>query len=147
VKSSAPTPYSQTRRATKQRDAVLRVVEQVDTHPNADEVYRMVRKILPQISLATVYRNLHLLAEEGRLREVQFHGDVIRYDGITGPHEHFYCRKCGMVWDIHRSLPKNAVRSIERRMKSSVERYTLDYYGLCVKCAPEAYIHKESNRA
>ena len=121
-------------RATRQRAAVLQAVEMVDTHPNVEEVYRIVRKRLPRISLGTVYRNLHLLAEEGKLREVQFLGDVIRYDAITGPHEHFYCRKCRKVWDLDPSLPTLIVKSVERKMKSSVERYALDYYGLCSAC-------------
>ena len=134
-------------RSTRQREAVLSAVEQVNSHPSVDAVYHIVRKSLPKISLATVYRNLHLLAEEGKLREVQFQGDVIRYDAITGPHEHFYCRNCHGVWDIHRSLPKNAVKSIERKMKSSVEMYTLDYYGLCVKCARKKSTRKEYSSA
>ena len=127
--------HSQTHRATRQREAVLNAVERVDSHPSVDEVFRIVRKSIPKISLGTVYRNLHLLADEGKLREVQFQGDVIRYDAITGPHEHFYCRNCHAVWDIHRSLPTNAVKTIERKMKSSVESYSLDYYGLCAKCS------------
>jgi len=135
------------KRATRQREAVLNAVEQVDSHPSVEEVYRIVRKSIPKISLATVYRNLHLLAEDGKLREVQFQGDVIRYDAITGPHEHFYCRNCRAVWDIHRSLPKDAVRSIERRMKSSVETYSLDYYGLCAKCARKKTTRKEPQSA
>ncbi len=133
-KTDAATPS----RATRQRAAVLRAVERVHTHPNVEEVYRMVRKQLPKISLGTVYRNLHLLAGEGKLREVQFLGDVIRYDAITGPHEHFYCRECRKVWDLDPSLPKHIVKNVESRMKSSVERYALDYYGLCTSCSTKS---------
>jgi len=147
LKSLARTGHTQPHRTTRQRDAVLSAVEHVHSHPSAEEVYRIVRKTLPKISLATVYRNLHLLAEEGKLREVQFQGDVIRYDGITGPHEHFYCRNCHSVWDIHLSLPKNAVKSIERSMRSSVEKYTLDYYGLCAEYTRKKSKRKESAHA
>lgn len=107
----------------------------VHAHPNAEEVYRIVRKKLPRISLATVYRNLHLLAEEGKLREVQFLGDVVRYDAMTEAHEHFYCRNCRKVWDLDPGLPATLIKEVERTTKSSIERYSLDYYGLCAKCS------------
>ena len=121
-------------RNTAQRAAVLRAVEMVHTHPNVEEVYRTVRKKMPNISLGTVYRNLHLLAEEGKLREVQFLGDVLRYDAMTEPHEHFYCRACRRVWDLDSSLPETVLRATERKTHGSIERYALDYYGLCSHC-------------
>ncbi len=130
--------HSKSQRLTQQRSAVLHAVEMVRTHPSAEEVFHLVRKELPNISLATVYRNLHLLAEEGKIREVQFEGDVLRYDGITGPHEHFYCRSCRTVWDIDRSLSPQAIHDVERSMKASVESYNLDFYGLCSVCRRKA---------
>ncbi|MGE5577510.1 MAG: Fur family transcriptional regulator, partial [Syntrophothermus sp.] len=50
---------------TRQRQIILEELKNVTTHPTADEVYEMVRRRLPRISLGTVYRNLELLAEEG----------------------------------------------------------------------------------
>ncbi|HEY3875063.1 MAG TPA: transcriptional repressor [Candidatus Kapabacteria bacterium] len=122
-------------RATRQRMAVLHAVESVRTHPSAEEVYRVVKKKLPNISLGTTYRNLHLLVEEGKLRKVQFLGDVLRYDAMTAPHEHFYCAECHAVWDLAPSLPSETVRKVERKMHARIERYALDYYGQCEACS------------
>jgi Fe2+ or Zn2+ uptake regulation protein len=113
---------------------VLRAVESVHSHPSAEQVYRIVRKDIPQISLATVYRNLHLLAEEGKIREVQFKGDSIRYDGMLEAHEHFYCTSCGAVEDLPSTLPATTLSNLANKLGVIIERYALDYYGLCKKC-------------
>jgi Fe2+ or Zn2+ uptake regulation protein len=104
------------------------------SHPSAEQVYRVVRKGIPHISLATVYRNLHLLAEDGKIREVQFQGDIIRYDGMLDTHEHFYCTSCGAVEDLPAKLPVATLTTVENKLGVTVERYALDYYGLCKKC-------------
>jgi len=113
---------------------VFEIVEHARTHPTAEEVYQLARKKIHNVSLATVYRNLHLLAEEGKIREVQFQGDVIRYDGMIAPHEHFYCSGCGHVEDLNSKLPADALSSLAKKMEVTIERYALDYYGLCKKC-------------
>ena len=56
------------KRATRQLEAVFQALQGDPTHPFADEIYRRVRKKLPRISLATVYRNLQRLVEDGKIR-------------------------------------------------------------------------------
>jgi Fe2+ or Zn2+ uptake regulation protein len=130
VKQAAANP----RRSTKQRTLVFEIVEHAKSHPTAEEVHRLARKKMPNVSLATVYRNLHLLAEEGKIREVQFQGDVIRYDGMLDTHEHFYCTSCGTVQDLTAKLPAATLTALSGRLGVTIERYALDYYGLCTKC-------------
>src|SRR4051812_232681 len=123
----SPTSGAIARRSTRQRETVLGIVEASRTHPSAEEVYHLTRKTIPTISLATVYRNLNLLVAEGKIREVQFHGDVARYDGMLEAHEHFYCRACGLVIDLPASLGASALASVENKLMGSVEQYALDY--------------------
>ena len=118
---------------------MLQIVAQRKTHPTAEEVYSVARKHLPTISLATVYRNLHLLAEEGKLREVQFHSDVIRYDAMLEPHEHFYCRGCGSVVDLPASLSKTSISNLANELGANIEEYALDYYGFCKECRIDSH--------
>ena len=54
-----------TRRNSRQRTLVYQAVKDSHSHPNAEEVYLLVRRQLPDISLGTVYRNLNLLVEMG----------------------------------------------------------------------------------
>ena len=51
-------------RITAQRKAILEELQNTNTHPTADELYKMVRLRLPRISLGTIYRNLEKLSEE-----------------------------------------------------------------------------------
>lgn len=61
-------------RMTKQRRVILDTLRSTETHPTADEVYRLVQKQIPRISLGTVYRNLDLLARCGSIRKLDIMG-------------------------------------------------------------------------
>ncbi len=69
-------------------------------HPTADVVYENVRKIYPNISLGTVYRNLSLLSELGEIQKLSNFGGADHFDGCVTPHCHFMCKKCGQVLDL-----------------------------------------------
>jgi Fur family ferric uptake transcriptional regulator len=85
---------------TKQRAVILDALRIVRTHPTADEIYSMVRKRLPRISLGTVYRNLDILAASGEILRLERAGAQKRFDGFPIPHQHVLCRKCGRVGDV-----------------------------------------------
>src|SRR4029453_702349 len=86
-------------RLTRPRRLILDVVRATDAHPTAAFVYRKVRRRLPRVSLATVYRNLRMLAAEGFLAERPDAGGL-RFDGNTGPHDHFTSLTCGRIYDV-----------------------------------------------
>ena len=88
-----------TLRNSKQRDAVLKDLQSRYDHPTAEDVYLSVRKSVPSISLATVYRNLKLLESEGLILKITT-GDSDRYDGHTHNHYHFTCNDCMRVLDL-----------------------------------------------
>lgn len=121
------------RRSTRQRRLVLEAVVETKSHPTAEWVYAAVRRALPRVSLGTVYRNLQVLVEEGKLKSFVRDG-LIRYDADLDPHDHFSCERCGLLLDIPRApetLPG------ERRLKAqgySISGRTLEYHGLCRKC-------------
>jgi hypothetical protein len=70
-----------------------------DGHPSAAAVYRLVPRRLPRVSLATVDRNLRILAAEGLLTERADLGGM-RFDGNTEPHDHFTCVACSRIHDV-----------------------------------------------
>src|SRR2546429_248210 len=86
-------------RLTRQRRIILEVVRGTDAHPTAALVYRRVRRRLPRVSLATVYRNLRTLAAEGVLTE-RADPSGVRFDGNTASHDHFTCVACGRIYDV-----------------------------------------------
>ena len=120
-------------RLTRPRRLILDVVRATDAHPTAAFVYQRVRRRLPRVSLATVHRNLRMLAAEGFLAERADAGGM-RFDGNTAPHDHFTCLACGPIYDV----PARAERSVRRRVAARtgfvVLEHRTEYYGRCVAC-------------
>src|SRR5207249_9338925 len=94
------------RRRTRQLEQVFEALKGDHTHPFAHEIYRRVHQRLPRISLATVYRNLHSLVEEGKIRTLLLDGQGARYDPETREYDHFVCERCGRVDDFFWSSPR-----------------------------------------
>src|SRR5437879_13364267 len=88
------------KRRTRQLEQVFTALQGDHTHPFAHEIYRRVHKKLPRISLATVYRNLHSLVEEGKIHTLLLDQQAARYDPETSEHDHFVCERCGRVLDL-----------------------------------------------
>src|SRR5207302_5837847 len=101
-------------RLTRQRRIILEVVRATDAHPTAAFVYRRVRRRLPRVSLATVYRNLRMLAAEGFLAERADEAGM-RFDGNTGPHDHFTCLACRRIYDVPGRVEPCAWRRLAAR--------------------------------
>ena len=72
-------------RMTRQRRVILEELRKVKTHPSADEIYEIVRKRLPRISLGTVYRNLEILSESGDIQKLEPGCSLKRFDGMRSP--------------------------------------------------------------
>lgn len=87
-------------RMTSQRQVILRELRNVVSHPTADEIYLMVRNVLPHISLGTVYRNLEILTDMGLVQKLECSGNQRRYDGNPERHHHIRCTECGRVSDV-----------------------------------------------
>ncbi|HYU74713.1 MAG TPA: transcriptional repressor, partial [Ktedonobacteraceae bacterium] len=68
--------------------AILDVLRASEKHPTALEVYEEVRRVRPRIGLATVYRLLHQLTEQGLIKELGRNDECCRYDGRTNRHDH-----------------------------------------------------------
>jgi Fe2+ or Zn2+ uptake regulation protein len=107
-------------------------------HPSPEEVYDEVRKQIPSISLATVYKTLHTFVEGGALRELSLHHGSIRVDAITEPHHHLVCTKCKAVFDLDEGAlkPPQLLGKIPKGFR--VERMSVELHGLCKKCSKPA---------
>ena len=86
-------------RLSNQRDAIEGIVRATNCHPTADWIYLAVKKIIPNISLGTVYRNLKQLTDSGSIKTIQ-DGGLTRYDGNINPHYHLKCDECSNITDI-----------------------------------------------
>ncbi len=122
------------RRETKQREAILNVLRQADSHPTADWVYDEVRKAIPNISKGTVYRNLKILRETGEISELNLSGTVRRYEGRPENHYHFRCEKCGRVFDLGEPVNNELDERVAKRTGFKVSYHQLEFRGLCKDC-------------
>lgn len=123
-------------RLSRQREAILAELCKVKTHPTADEVYDMVRKIMPRISLGTVYRNLDFLSSRGVVLRIGGAGTQKRFDGNPVPHPHLRCSVCGRVDDLEHPLALPEL-SAEQSMGYGNLRCDVEFVGVCPMCAGE----------
>ncbi|MFI3260461.1 MAG: transcriptional repressor [bacterium] len=122
-------------RYSRQREAVKNYVITSMSHPTAEEVYDALRKIHPNISLGTVYRNLNLLVEMNELIKLTTKSGSVRFDGNTNEHCHFICSCCGHVNDIHDSSLLLLHDKISSLVDGEIHNQELNFYGLCSKCS------------
>ena len=128
-------------RMTKQRAIILEELRKLKTHPTADEVYSIVRKRLPNISLGTVYRNLDFLTESGDIRCLSTPGSSKRFDGDTSWHQHVRCIHCGCVADVHAPVEGPAVSGMNIPGFAKVLTSRVEYDGVCETCVKKGKSH------
>jgi Fur family transcriptional regulator, peroxide stress response regulator len=119
---------------THQRQVLYEVMRGMSGHPSPEEIYAKVKRKVPSISLATVYKNVHLFVESGVLREVSLHHGSQRVEMNVEEHHHLVCSKCKAITDID----EKSLGALPKRKKLAggflVERYSVDVIGLCAKC-------------
>jgi Fur family transcriptional regulator, ferric uptake regulator len=121
-------------RFTKQRQAVLEVVKASSEHPDAAHVFDEVRRIVPSISLGTVYRSLDALVQEGHLIQVQQPGMATRYDARLEDHAHFICATCGEVSDVMTELPDLVGIVASSLPGFELREAKVAFHGICERC-------------
>lgn len=119
---------------THQRQVLYEVMQTMYGHPSLEEVYSRVRRRIPSISLATVYKNIRLFLDSGILREVSLHHGSLRVEMNRRAHHHLVCTQCKSISDIDESQ----LGLLPERTKLSggflVERYSVDVLGICPAC-------------
>lgn len=125
---------SRPRRNTRQRQVILEELRKVKTHPTAFELCDMARKRLPKISLATVYRNLELLAADGTVQKLDFGGAQSRYDGNATSHCHVRCLRCGKLADLDGEQVKMPTDGCPSLSGYDIVGYQFEFIGICPDC-------------
>ena len=119
----------------RKRNAILECLRSTDTHPSADMVHEMLRPDHPDISLATVYRNLALFKKQGLIQSVATVSGIERFDANTNPHVHFICTNCDAVLDLHQvDMPLALGNQAEKDTGCRISGCQLTFTGLCGNC-------------
>jgi len=122
-------------RMTHQREVILDEIKKSRVHPTADELYEQIKKKLPRISLATVYRNLEIMSEAGLIRKLEISGRQKRFDWDLKQHDHIYCVQCHRVDNIELEKKKNVTLAPEEKRGYRVDGCRVEFYGICPKCS------------
>ena len=119
----------------RKRNAILDCLMRTTRHPSADMVHEMLQAEHPDISLATVYRNLALFKRQGTIISVATVNGVERFDANTDPHVHFICTGCDEVLDLMQiQVPESLSGEVEKTSGCRVQSCQLTFTGLCSEC-------------
>lgn len=121
-------------RNTIQRALVLEAVQSLHNHPTSSDVYDVVRRTYPNISRATVYRNLGVLASRGDVLRVEVPNGADRYDFFNEPHYHAKCRVCGCIVDVDMPYEPDITAKIANAHGFAIEGHEIIFDGVCAAC-------------
>jgi Fur family peroxide stress response transcriptional regulator len=121
-------------RKSAQRERIWQIVAEDGGHPTAQKVYDRLRLESPRASLGNVYRNLRILAEEGRLAGNKFRDGSFHYDAVTEHHNHFICQHCHGVFDLELADDKRINELARRSSRHRIDSYTIQFFGICEAC-------------
>jgi Fur family transcriptional regulator, ferric uptake regulator len=121
-------------RMTNQREMILKELRKSKEHLTADELYECVKKTMPRISLATVYRNLEILSEAGIIAKLEVSGRQKRFDSDISDHDHIYCIQCHRIDNFILDRKKLGLDQLGAVNGYTVTGYRLEFVGLCENC-------------
>jgi Fur family ferric uptake transcriptional regulator len=130
-----PSKASKETRNTRQKDAIRAAFVETGRPLSPEEALSYARRSVPEMSIATVYRNLKAMVEENWLTAVQLPGEPPRYE-LAGKahHHHFRCDDCRKVYEVEGCIPQLKAK-LPRGFRAMNHDVLL--YGLCAACIPK----------
>lgn len=128
---------SEKRNFSAKREAVYRAISTLGSHPSAEQIYEYLKADIPDLSLGTVYRNLSVFKQNGKIRSVGVFNGQERFDSDMSAHSHFVCERCYAIYDIPftaEMLEKSIREQIEREYGAEVKSHSIVFYGICRSC-------------
>lgn len=122
-------------RITPQRRSVLRALEGDHVHLSAEQVLAAARRVVPEVSLATVYNTLNELSAMGEITEVRLADGSTRYDPKIGSdHHHLVCEGCGLIFDVEPRGVGGLALPPAQRYGMMVQTVEVVFRGRCSNC-------------
>lgn len=125
------------RRTTKQRLAIRALFDDESFFLTAQQVHDQLRERGDQVGLATVYRNLQTMTEDGELDAIRTEDGEMTYRRCSSAHHHhLVCRKCGKAVEIGpEKILEDWARDIAAEYGFSETGHELELFGICSKCS------------
>ena len=130
-------------RMTKQRQAVLDELTRVTDFRSAQQIFEDLHVQGQRVGLATVYRSLQSLADDGRVATLRSSDGESLYRTCTSNHHHHHlvCRECGFTEEIEQSQIESWVTSVARAHGFAGVEHSLELFGTCSSCQAKAATH------
>ena len=124
---------------SRQREVILKSLKNRMDHPTAEILYQDVKQQLPAIGIATIYRNLSELCQEGKITKIKSSLGKERYDGNLHPHIHLECSQCGKMEDIFlkgedQENLDNEIKKFADQIQAEVLGSSIILSGICKAC-------------
>lgn len=122
-------------RSSKNRQSILECLRGTKEHPSAEWIYGQIKPKHPNLSLATVYRNLNQLKAEGLVRSMGSVDGQERFDADMTPHAHAICARCGKITDVAGvHFPEELAEQVAAATGYEIRRQDLQFSGICEEC-------------
>jgi len=119
---------------SRKREAILAKLRSTTSHPTAEWIYAELKPDYPDLSQATVYRNLNEFLAEGEIISVGVYNGQEHFDGNAAPHAHFICEGCGKIFDVDTDAAVGVEKDVGIHYGFDVTGHSLMLYGRCDKC-------------
>ncbi|MGN9134726.1 Fur family transcriptional regulator [Clostridium sp. HCP1S3_B4] len=133
---------------TPQRRAIVdTIIQSEGKHLTAEEIYDEVKKICPEIGLATVYRTIQLFEQIGLVSKLQLNDGCSRYEIVHSDerhmHHHLICNICNAVIEVEDDLLEQLEEKIKKQYKFKILDHSVKFYGICEECQKKMNDHKD----
>ncbi len=122
-------------RVTRQRLLVADALAAAGRQVTAEQLYRGLRRRVPGIGRATVFRTLETLVDAGVARRLELEGHIYAYVAcLPAHHHHIACTSCGRVEEIDEAYVTPIAERLAQEMGFEIDDARLDFYGRCAAC-------------
>ncbi len=121
-------------RTSKYQEQIYDVIQGIGVHMTAEEVHQKMSAVDSSIGIATVYRQLNSLAEQGRILRIRDKDQGYVYDGNGIPHHHFHCTSCGKYLDVKLAYDTSLDEQIINELGATSIKHSILFEGICEHC-------------
>ena len=128
---------SNTLKFTKQRELILQFLYENDAHYTPEDIYMLLKKENPDINIgiATVYRTLTLLENEGIASSISFGAQGKKYEfGLCDHHDHLVCLECGAITEFFDEMIEAQQEKIAQQHNFKMSNHIMKIVGICEAC-------------
>lgn len=122
---------------TQQRELILKTLYENNGHFSPEEIYMIIQKENPniKIGIATIYRTLALLEDEGLADSLIIDKSGKRYElGFKKHHDHFICTECGKIIEFYDDIIEKRQEEVAKEYGFKMKSHSMKIVGICSEC-------------